>query len=146
MKIDEKESIDPPRMPNDESGEGGSAGYGEPPQNSRFKHGRSGNPKGRPPGRKSRKKIVEEIANEMHWIDEGGRRRRRSTLELVLLFLRNRSLDGNARAFRTYYALLEKYEPQHSRPGTGFLLAPEPVTMEEFIEINNIEVVRKEAT
>ncbi len=146
MKIDKKESIDPPQKPNDESGEGGSAGDGEPPQNSRFKHGRSGNPKGRPPGRKSRKKIVEEIANEMHWVDEGGKRRRRSTLELVLLFFRNRSLDGNARAFRTYYALLEKYEPQHSRPGTGFLLAPEPITMEEFIEINNIEVVIKEAT
>ncbi len=146
MEFDEIGAFDPPRKPNDGSVEGGSAGYGEPPQNSRFKHGQSGNPKGRPPGRKSRKKIVDEIANEMHWVDEGGKRRRRSTLELVLLFLRNRSIDSNARAFRTYCKLLEKYEPQQSRPGVGFLVVPESVTMEEFIEIHDIEVVTRKAT
>jgi len=68
----------------------------------RFKSGESGNRQGRPHGSKNRKTIAREFANEMHWATEDGQRRRRSTLELMLLALRYRAADGNVPAFRTY--------------------------------------------
>jgi hypothetical protein len=144
MESDERESIDPPQEPHNGSVEGDSVGYGEPPKGSRFQHGQSGNPKGRPQGRKDRKKIVEEVANEMHWVDEGGKRRQRSTLEIVLLFIRNQSLEGKARAFQTYFDLLVKYGPQQSESGAGYLIVPEPLTTEEWAEKNGIEIIEAE--
>ena len=65
-------------------------GYGKPPTRRRFK--KSGNSKGRPKGSKNRKTIVKAVANEMHTVAENGKHRRRSTLDLVLLSLRNLAL------------------------------------------------------
>ena len=62
------------------------ASHPGPPMCRRFKE--SGNPKGRPKGAKNRKTIVKTVADEMHSVTESGTRRRRSTLELVLLRLR----------------------------------------------------------
>ena len=112
----------------------GSAGYKKPPRGSRFPPGRSGNPGGRPPGAKGWKKIVDEIANKMHWVNEGGRRRRLSTLELILMFVRNRSLkDKNMKAFRAHHRLLEKYGPTEPQNGVGFLILREQPTKEEWL-------------
>ena len=58
-------------------------GYRKPPMRRRFKV--SGNRKGRPKGAKNRKTIVQAVADEMHTVIENGKRRKRSTLELVLL-------------------------------------------------------------
>ncbi len=134
MKNDESETMLPHPEPHDGSEADGSAGYKKPPRRSRFQPGRSGNPKGRPPGAKSRKKIVDEIANEMHWVNEGGRRRRLSTLELILMFVRNRSLkDKNVKAFRAVHRLLEKYGSDEPQNGVGFLILREQPTMEEWL-------------
>ena len=109
-------------------------GYGKPPLTRRFKSGQSGNRRGRPRGSKNCKTIVREIANEMHTVTEDGQRRRRSTLELMLLALRNRTAEGNVRAFRAFQKYLAKYEPQESNSKLGVLVAPAPMTAEEFIE------------
>ena len=123
----------------------GAVGYGRPPMGSRFKPGRSGNPKGRPRGAKNRKKILEEIANEMHWVVEGDERQRRSTLELVLLSLRNRSIEGNVKAFRAVHELLAKYGSRKASKSGGYLIVPGMVTEEEWIRENN-EAQNNEAT
>ncbi len=109
-------------------------GYGNPPLQRRFKKGLSGNEKGRPRGSKNRKSIVREIANEMHTVMEDGQRRRRSTLELMLLALRNRAAEGNVRAFRAYRKYLAKYEQQETNSKLGYLVVPAPMTTEEFIK------------
>ncbi len=109
-------------------------GHGNPPLERRFKSGESGNRKGRPRGSKNRKTIIREIANEMHTVVKDGQRRRRSTLELMLLALRNRAVEGNVRAFRAYQKYLAKYEPQETNSKLGVLVAPAPMTAEEFIE------------
>ncbi len=108
-------------------------GYGKPPLIRRFKSGQSGNRRGRPRGSKNRKTIVTKIANEMHAVTEDGRRRRRSTLELMLLALRNLTAEGNVRAFRAYRKYLAKFEPQDTHSKLGVLVVPAPMTDEEFV-------------
>ena len=108
-------------------------GYGKPPMKRRFKSAQSGNRRGRPRGSKNRKTIVREIMNEMHTVTEDGRRRRRSTLELMLLALRNRAAEGNVRAFRAFKKLLAKYEPQDTHSNLGYLVVPATLTPEEAI-------------
>ncbi len=107
-------------------------GYGKPPTRRRFK--KSGNLKGRPKGSKNRKTIVKAVANEMHTVLENGKRRRRSTLELVLLRLRNMVLeDKNVRAFEELHRLTKAYQPQEAGDGLGCLVAPAEMTPEEWV-------------
>ena len=108
-------------------------GYGKPPLIRRFKVGQSGNRRGRPRGLKNRKTIVREIANEMHTVTEDGRRRRLSTLELMLLALRNRVAEGNVRAFREYKKYLAKYDPQETDSNVGYIVLSADITVEEAI-------------
>lgn len=107
-------------------------GYGKPPRHGRFQPGRSGNPKGRPPGARGRAKIVATIAGETHAVTENGVRQRRSTLELVLLSLRNRAVTGNVKAFRAVHELLQRYGPQEPQQAGGVLVVPERLTPEEW--------------
>ena len=108
-------------------------GYGNPPMIRRFKSGLSGNRKGRPRGSKNRKSIVRTIMYELHTVIEDGRRRRRSTIELMLIALRNRMAEGDPRAIRAYMKILAKYEPQASDSKVGYMVAPAPITKEEEI-------------
>jgi len=107
-------------------------GYRKPPTERRFKQ--SGNMKGRPKGSKNRKTIVREVALEAHNIVENGRRRRLTTIELVLLCLRNMALkDKNARAFEEFHRLIKAYQPQAANENAGYLVVPAPITPEEAI-------------
>jgi Family of unknown function (DUF5681) len=87
-------------------------GYGRPPRNRRFKPGQSGNRRGRPRGAQGRREIVQRVAFETHTVIEQGERRCRSTLELILLFLRNRAATGDVRAFQAASELLTRFGPR----------------------------------
>ena len=107
-------------------------GYGKPPTRRRFK--KSGNSKGRPKGSKNRKTIVKAVANETYTVLENGKRRRRSTLDLVLLRLRNMALEeGNDRAFEELHRLIKAYQPQATNDDAGCLVVPAEMTQEEWI-------------
>jgi Family of unknown function (DUF5681) len=108
------------------------AGYSNPLRHGRFKPGQSGNPRGRPRGAKGRNQTVAKIANEMHWVIEDGDRRRRSTLELIVLQLRNLAAQGNVQAFRAYHTLLARYSPQATETRHGYMIVPEVLTIEEW--------------
>ncbi len=132
---DESPETDSPEIPDY------TVGYGNPPLKGRFKAGQSGNRRGRPRGSKNRKTIVREIANEAHAVTEDGQRRQRSTLELILLTLRNLMAEGNVRPFRAYKKYLAKYEPQDSRRKYGYLFVPAPVSLED----SKFEIVYEDA-
>ena len=107
-------------------------GYRKPPTYRRFKD--SGHLEGRPKGAKNRKTIVKTVANEMHSVLENGKRRSRSTLELVLLRLRNMALeDRNVTAIGELHRLIEAYQPQEANDNAGYLVVPAELTQEEFI-------------
>ena len=105
-------------------------GYGKPPMKRRFK--KCGNSKGRPRGSKNRKTIVKAVASEMHSVTENGKRRRLSTLQLVLLRLRNMALeDKNVRAFNEFHRLDKAYRPQVAGEPLGYIVMSERQTFEE---------------
>lgn len=108
--------------------------YKQPSRRSRFKPGRSGNRNGRPNGAKSHRQVVENVAGEIHSVVENGEPRRRSTLELVLLSLRNRTFDGHVSAYRLFRELLERYGVQEPSEDGGYLIMPEPLTEEEWCQ------------
>ena len=130
-----------PQGPTDDS-----VGYRKPPRQRRFKPGKSGNQRGRPRGSKNRKTIVQEVANEMHTITEDGQQQRRSTLELVLLALRNRAAEGDVPAFRACMKYLMKFEPQESGSEGGLLVVGAGVSLAEAIplaEKRNAEAIAR---
>ena len=107
-------------------------GYGKPPTRRRFK--KSGNLKGRPKGSKNCKTIVKAVANETYTVLENGKRRRRSTLDLVLLRLRNMALEeGNDRAFEELHRLIKAYQPQETNDRAGCLVVPAEMSQEEWV-------------
>ena len=123
-------------------------GYCKPPMRRRFKE--SGNQKGRREGTQNRKTIVRKVANEMHTVTENGKRRRRSTLQFVLLRLRNMALEGKkVRAFEEFHRLTKAYQPQAADDSLGYLVVPAGLTLEESIaegeKANAEALARREA-
>ncbi len=65
---------------------------------------------------------------------ENGKHRRLSTLDLVLLRLRNMALeDKNIRAFEEFHRLIKAYQPQETNDDVGYLVVPAEMTQEEWI-------------
>lgn len=88
------------RPPGDEPDEISVVGYGRPPVHSRFQKGRSGNPRGRPRGRRSLESIVGEVLEQKMWVSVDGRRKRVPVEKAILLRLRELALKGDLRAVR----------------------------------------------
>ena len=78
---------------------GDEIGYGKPPRNTRFRKGRSGNPKGRPPGRKKTPPF-EAVLGQMVTVREDGVERSVTAAEAFALYLTKQGLDGNNAAAR----------------------------------------------
>lgn len=111
------------------------AGYGRPPKAHQFCKGRSGNPRGRAKGAKGKRKIAEQILLEDHVIRENGRKVRRTTLELILITLRNLAFDGNNRAHKLFGKLEAEYDPPPPDKPAGCLVVPGRLTKEAWSEL-----------
>ncbi len=73
-------------------------GYGCPPRSTRFKRGQSGNPRGRPRGRKSASTIIRDVLYRKMTVTENGRRRQLSAIEVLARQVAKESLEGNHRS------------------------------------------------
>ena len=86
-------------------------GFGNPPEEHRFKPGRSGNPKGRPKGRKNLATIIHQACSQKVQVKDGNRTRMISKLEAVILQLTNKAASGDARAAKELLKLHQAVVP-----------------------------------
>ena len=73
-------------------------GYRRPPLGSRFKKGRSGNPRGRPQGSKNLQAALDDILNQRIVGHVNGRRRRMTIREAILTRLAQIAMGGDLKA------------------------------------------------
>ena len=116
-------------------------GYGKPPHHTRFKTGRSGNPRGRPCGSKNLKTLVSEALNEPVIITENGRRRKITKREAIVRQVVDCSATPDLRAVRIVFELLRDIEGQSepASPETSAFTAAD----EEVIEQLKARLLRK---
>lgn len=82
-------------------------GFGKPPKATQFQKGRSGNPRGRPRGRK-RDIPYDHLLGQMVTIREEGRERRVTAAEAFLLQLTKKGLEGCGASTRASLASIEQ--------------------------------------
>ena len=85
-----------PRRANESSSD--DVGYGRPPKSGQFKPGKSGNPKGRRPGSKNESTLINEILQSKVELRDGGKVRKVTVEEAILLRFRNDALKGDVKA------------------------------------------------
>ncbi len=92
----------------------GSIGYANPPTASRFKKGKSGNPRGRP--KNSRRKIPhDKVLSQMVTVRENGVEKRMSAAEAFLVQLIQQALSGNSLSARLSLDVLARARELKSR-------------------------------
>jgi uncharacterized protein DUF5681 len=106
-------------------------GYGKPPRPTRFKRGRSGNPKGRP---KDSRKLATDLAAELGeriTVREEGRSRRITKQRALIKSLMAKALQGDVRANATMLALYARV-----------ITEPADDTNDE-IQVDELEILRR---
>jgi hypothetical protein len=98
-------------------------GYGRPPVHSRFKPGKSGNPKGRAKQSRNMRTIVQQVLNEDMQIREGGRVRRMSAIEALVRTTLTRSFKGDPKALVSLIVIMKQsgYGPDRDEPAADLL-------------------------
>lgn len=86
------------RLPTSKDREDDAVGYGKPPRAHQFKPGQSGNPKGRPKGRKNEATMLDELLFQRIPVRQGGRDLRMTVIEAIFRRLAEDSLKGNIKA------------------------------------------------
>ncbi|MGE3709431.1 MAG: DUF5681 domain-containing protein [Hyphomicrobiaceae bacterium] len=111
-------------------------GYGRPPKASQFKKGQSGNPLGRPPKSRSHRAIAGRVFGETQRVSgqPKGSRVRFTTLEVVVMTLKQLAAAGRSGASALYLRLSERQNPQATtQHSVGYLIVPEELTPEEWV-------------
>jgi hypothetical protein len=85
-------------------------GYGKPPLHTRFQKGRSGNPNGRPRGRKNMSTLLSDALNGSVIVVENGRRKKITKREAIVTQLVNKSASADLKATQIVLAMLRDVE------------------------------------
>ena len=85
-------------------------GYSKPPRHSRFVKGQSGNHRGRPPGAKNLKTLLNKALSQLVLVTENGGHRKITKREAIITQLVNRSAKADLRAIQILLAMLREIE------------------------------------
>jgi Family of unknown function (DUF5681) len=86
---------------------GSPVGYGKPPSATQFQKGQSGNPKGRPKGKRNSQIPYDHVLGQMVTVREDGRERRVTAAEAFILQLTQKGLAGDSAAARSSLSAIE---------------------------------------
>ena len=92
-------------------------GYGKPPRHTRFQKGRSGNPTGRPRGKKNLATLLSDALDEPVIVVENGRRKKISKRQAIITQLVNKSASADLKATQILLAMLRDIESR-ADPGS----------------------------
>ncbi len=90
-------------------------GYCSPPEQTRFKPGKSGNPRGRPKGTLNVASVLAKVLRERVVINESGKRKSVTKLEAEIKQLMNRAASGDLKAVALLTALVRSAEERSSQ-------------------------------
>ena len=108
-------------------------GYGKPPKHTRFKKGKSGNPRGRPKGSKNfLTELVDELLEPVT-IREGGRAKKVSKQRAMIKRNVLRAMEGDPRMFAAIAAMLSRLVETDSTVEESDLSANDKLILERFI-------------
>lgn len=111
MSDDVSKTDDTPTSGGSTTTDESAAGYAQPPGNTRFKSGKSGNPKGRPRGSRNLGTDLNGLMTETVAVRENGKSRRITRQEAILLSLIEKAIHGDVRAASHLSSLLMKLNP-----------------------------------
>lgn len=108
-------------------------GYGKPPQNTRFKPGKSGNPKGRPKGRKTVSSIMNGLLSKKVPVRTKDSIVKMPLLEAMLHQQVTRAVQGDQKSVQFVVKYLEENDQFNDDTPVGLPLAvPEVMSAAEF--------------
>jgi hypothetical protein len=84
-------------------------GYGKPPLHTRFQKGKSGNPKGRPRGKKNMSTLLSTALNASIVVVANGRRKKITKREAIVTQLVNKSAAADLKATQIVLAMLPRW-------------------------------------
>jgi Family of unknown function (DUF5681) len=93
-------------------------GYGRPPQNTQFRPGQSGNPKGRPRGSKNLATLIEEELSAKVAVNEGGKRRILPKRVVIAKRFVNKAAEGDIRTLQTLFKVTDLALAEPERAAT----------------------------
>ena len=109
-------------MPSDRTGNY-EVGYKKPPKETRFKNGKSGNPRGRPHGSKNLATLLGEALDTPITVVEDGARRQRTKRDVVIAQLVDQSAGADLRATKLLLDMLRRLErggvPAHAETASS---------------------------
>jgi len=85
-------------------------GFGKPPAATRFRKGRSGNPKGRPKGKPNAATVILRALAAKVVINENGRRREVTKQEAAIMQVANKAAGGDLKAIHLLISLAQMAE------------------------------------
>ena len=115
-------------------------GFGKPPEETRFRKGRSGNPNGRPKGTRNFKTDLREELDEPVSIRVHGKAQTVSSQRAAMKQLRAKALKGDPRALDRLLAYAERYDLEESADETEQQLS---AADEEILERFKARVIRE---
>jgi len=112
-------------------------GYKRPPKATQFRHGRSGNPKGRPKGARSLKTDLANLMEKRVRIREDGEQRHVTGQELMLLKLFEKAAAGDIKAATQIFGMLMKFDTaETSQKEPEIVTANDRVIVADFLRRN----------
>ena len=129
--------VTPPPPPDEPSPPSGYVvGYGRPPEHTRFKPGKSGNPKGRPKGARGLNTLARELLTARVPVRTASGEKRMHRIEAVLHKAFELALKGNPRALSQILSLYASAVPETAAteiaPPTEELSTTDLAILEEF--------------